>query len=175
MQRLGRSAHADHLRGCAGAATRPKRSARSANASASRSESNVIDIALLEHAVREDLERARPARDGGAAAAEGRHRQLSGGSGRSTRRDQQSGGRRRRARARCRSRASIYIERDDFMENPPQEVLPLVAGQRSPPAVRVLHQVHGRGQGPRHRRSDRASLPPTIRRRAAEMPRTAVR
>ena len=67
---------------------------------------NVIDVALLEHCVREDLNRTRAARDGGAPSAQGRHR-------RTTRRAESKSSTsstirrtRRPGRARCRSRAS---------------------------------------------------------------------
>ena len=33
----------------------------------------------------------------------------------------------------------LYIERDDFMEEPPRQVLPTGAGQRSPPTLRLFH------------------------------------
>ena len=67
---------------------------------------NVIDMALLEYSVREDLNRRVPARDGRAASVEGGHHQLSGGPGRRGRRHQQSRGSAARARARCSSHAS---------------------------------------------------------------------
>ena len=51
----------------------------------------------------------------------------------------------------------LYIERDDFMENAAEEVLPAVAGQRGAPALRVFHQVHGRRQGSGDRRDYRAA------------------
>ena len=51
----------------------------------------------------------------------------------------------------------LYIERDDFMENPPKKFFRLVARQRSAAAMRVLHQVHGRRQGSGHRRDYRAA------------------
>ena len=60
VTRLGRPAHADHLAACAGAATRPRRSATSASASASPRRTASIDIALLEHCVREDLNKRAP-------------------------------------------------------------------------------------------------------------------
>ena len=44
----------------------------------------------------------------------------------------------------------LYIERDDFMENAAEEVLPPVAGQRSAASLRVFHQVHGRGERSSH-------------------------
>ena len=42
---------------------------------------SIVDVGLLEHGLREDLNRRSPARDGGAAAAQARHRQLPGGRG----------------------------------------------------------------------------------------------
>ena len=51
----------------------------------------------------------------------------------------------------------LYIERDDFMENAAEEVLPAVAGQRGAAALRVFHQVHGRRQGSGNRRDHRAA------------------
>ena len=57
---LGRSADADASSACAAAATRPKRSATSASASAWPSARTSIDVALLEHAVREDLNKRAP-------------------------------------------------------------------------------------------------------------------
>ena len=50
---------------------------------------NVVDVALLEHCVREDLNTPRAARDGGAAAAGGGHRELSRRPGRRDGRRQQ--------------------------------------------------------------------------------------
>ena len=90
---------------CAAAATRPKRSATSASASASRRRRTWHGVALLEHCVREDLNRAGPARDGGAAAVESRDRELSRRAGRRARRGQQPARTPRWAIARCRSRA----------------------------------------------------------------------
>ena len=51
----------------------------------------------------------------------------------------------------------LWIERDDFMENPPSEVLPALAGQGSPPPLRLLHQVR-RGRQGRGRQRRRAAL-----------------
>ena len=41
----------------------------------------------------------------------------------------------------------LYIEQDDFREDPPKKFFRLVAGPRSPFARRLLHQVHARGEG----------------------------
>ena len=51
----------------------------------------------------------------------------------------------------------LFIEREDFMEDPPKEILPAVSRQGSPPAVRLFHQVHRRGEGSGHRRDHRAA------------------
>jgi glutaminyl-tRNA synthetase len=53
---------------------------------------NVVDIANLEHAIREDLNVRAPRGHGGAEPAEGRHRELSRGADRRGRRHQQPGG-----------------------------------------------------------------------------------
>ena len=89
---------------CAAAATRRRRSARSATASAWPSVKNIVDVALLEHAVREDLNLRAPRVMGVLRAAEGRDRELSRGPSRKSRRGQQSRGSVSRHRARCRSR-----------------------------------------------------------------------
>ena len=52
-----------------------------------------------------------------------------------------------RARARCRSREVLYIEQDDFREDPPKDYFRLSPGPRSAAALRLLHQVRGRGEG----------------------------
>ena len=41
----------------------------------------------------------------------------------------------------------LYIERDDFMENPPKKFFRLIARQRSAAALRVFRQVYRRGEG----------------------------
>ena len=41
----------------------------------------------------------------------------------------------------------LYIEQDDFREDPPKQYFRLVAGPRSPAALRVLHHLHQRGEG----------------------------
>ena len=62
--------------------------------------------AMLEHAVRDVLNRTAPRRFGGPRSAQGRHRELPRGPGRGDGRRQQPRGPVGRARARCRSRAS---------------------------------------------------------------------
>ena len=77
-RRLGRSAHADALPGCAGAACRRRRSANSSSASAWRKANSVVDVGMLEFCIREVLNTHGAAAHGGAAAAEGGDRELSG-------------------------------------------------------------------------------------------------
>ena len=51
----------------------------------------------------------------------------------------------------------LWIERDDFMENPPSKFYRLSPGQGSPPPLRLLHQVR-RGRQGRGRQRRRAPL-----------------
>ena len=68
----------------------------------------------------------------------------------------------------------LYIERDDFREDPPKKFFRLAPGTRSAPARRVLRHLHRRRQGRGRRRSSSCTAP-TIRRRAAATRRTAAR
>ncbi len=118
---------------------------------------NVVDIANLEHAIREDLNVRAPRVLACGETGEGR-------SSRIIRKAQfeeldvinnpedPSAGTRKVPFGRV-----LYIERDDFMENAAEEVLPPLAGQRSAASLRILHQVHGRGEGSRHGRDRRAA------------------
>ena len=67
--RLGRSAHADASPACGGAATRRRRSATFCERIGVAKRENVVDVALLEHAVREDLNQRAPRVMARAAAA----------------------------------------------------------------------------------------------------------
>ena len=51
----------------------------------------------------------------------------------------------------------LYIERDDFLEDPPKKFFRLAAGPGSAAALRVFHHLHGGDQGP-VRRGRRAPL-----------------
>ena len=51
----------------------------------------------------------------------------------------------------------LWIERDDFMEDPPPKFYRLAPGQGGPPPLRLLHQVRGGRQG-RGRQRRRAPL-----------------
>ena len=65
--------------GFAAAACRRRRSAISSSAIGVARADSLVDVAMLDHAIREVLNRTALAAHGGAAAAEGRHRELSGG------------------------------------------------------------------------------------------------
>ena len=51
----------------------------------------------------------------------------------------------------------LYVERDDFMENPPKKFFRLSPGARSAPALRLFHPLPRGDQG-RRRRGGRAAL-----------------
>ena len=91
--------------GCGGAATRPRRSAPSASASAWPRPTASSTWACSSTALREDLNRRCPRVMARAAAAQGGDRELPRGRGARARRAAAPGGSVARARARCRSRA----------------------------------------------------------------------
>ena len=98
---------------------------------------STIDMAVLENAVREDLNRRAPRVMAVLRPLQGGDRQLSGGPGRGARRGQQSRRRRRRARGKVPFSRELYIEQDDFREDPPKKYLPPGAGPRSAAALRA--------------------------------------
>ena len=105
---------------------------------------SVVDVGLLEHGLREDLEPALAARDGGAAAAQAGDRRTSP-RGRCASWMRRCTPRiRRRARARCRSRASLYVERDDFREDPPKDWFRLAPGREVRLRYACLVTLHAR-------------------------------
>ena len=66
----------------------------------------------------------------------------------------------------------LYIEQDDFREDPPKEFFRLAPGREVRLALRLLHQVRERGEG-RRRQRGRAALhlrPGDARRRRARRP-----
>ena len=67
----------------------------------------------------------------------------------------------------------LYIEQDDFREDPPKQYLPAVARPRGAAALRLLHHLPERRQGRAGERSRFTA--PTIRRRAAATRRTGAR
>ena len=60
----------------------------------------------------------------------------------------------------------LYIERDDFMEDPPKKFFRLAPGREGAAARRLLHHLHRRREGRAAARSSSCAAP-TIRRRAA--------
>ena len=153
--RMGRSADADDRRSAA-----PRLHAR------------VDPGLLLAHRRREEGERhrrraaraqrargsqpPRAARHDRAAAAEGRHHQLSRGQVEEVdvinNPEDPAAGTRKVPFSRV-----LYIEQDDFKEDPPKKFFRLCAGPRGPAALRLLHHLHRRGQG-RRRRGRRAAV-----------------
>ena len=130
---------------------------------------NVIDIALLEHTRARGPQPPRAARDGGAAAAEGRASRTIP-KARSRRSTSSTTRRTRRAGTRQVPFSRVlYIERDDFMEDPPKKFFRLSPGTRGAAALRVHHHVHRRGQGrqPANRRAALHLRPGDARRRRA--------
>ena len=127
--RLGRSAHADASPACAAAATRRRRSATSASASASPSARTSIDVALLEHAVREDLNTRAPRVMGVLRPLKVVIENYPEGAGRGARRGQQPGGCRRPGTRKVPFSRVLYIERDDFREDPPKKFFRLAPGR----------------------------------------------
>ena len=157
-QRLGRSAHADDRRHAPPRLHAGSRSARSAIAIGVAKRENVVDVALLEHAVREDLNQRAPRVMGVLRPLRVVIENYPEGQVGRGRRRQQSRRIRRPARARCRSRAMLYIEQRRLPGGSAEEVLPAGAGPRSAAALRLLHHLHRRREGPGDRRDRRAAL-----------------
>ena len=104
------------------------------------------------------------------APAQARDRELPRGAGRGGGGRQQPGGSLGRdAQGALRARALDRTRR--LHGGPAEQVLPPRPGPRGASALRLLRDLHRRGQG-RERRDRRAPLRPTIRRRAAATPRT---
>ena len=124
------------------------------------------DVALLEHCLREDLNRRaarvmavlRPLRVVIENYPEGQVEELEAVNNP----EDASMGTRRIPFSRV-----IYIERDDFREDPPKKYFRLSLGRGGAPALRLLHPVHGHEEGPAHGRGGGAALPPTTPPRAA--------
>ena len=114
---------------------------------------NLIELATLEHAVREDLNKRAPAPHGGAPPAEAGGRELSGRPGRGVRGGQQPGGPGgRHPQGHLQPRPLHRAGR--LPRSAAAEIFPHVTRRRSPPARRVHREVHRRGTrwgGQRHR------------------------
>ena len=117
---------------------------------------NVIDMAQLEHSVREDLNRRAPRVMAVLRPLKVVLDELPGRAGRGGRRHQQPRGPvGRHAQGAVLARAVHRAGR--FRGGSAEEVLPPVAGHGSAPALRVFHQVRGGRQG-RRRRDRRAAV-----------------
>ena len=118
-------------------------------------------------------QQAGPARDGRAAAAEGRHRELPGRAGRGARRGQQPGGRVGRD-AEGAVLAGAVHRAGRLPRGPAEELLPPRARPRGAAALRVLRHVHRRREG-RGRATWSSCAAPTTPPRAAATRPTAAR
>ena len=166
---LGRSAHADHLpdlrrRGYTPSAIR----ANSAKMLGVGKVKGVVALHKLEYHIRQDLNKTAQSCHGGAESSEGRYRKLSrtnlveaiGG-------DKQPGRRFAPELVRVPFSKVLYIEREDFMEDPPRKFFRLAPGREVRlryayfiTCTDVIKDEHG----------DRSSscAAPTIRRHVAE-------
>ena len=158
VERLGRPAHADHRRACAGAATRRKRSSSSAERAGVSKADGWTDYAQPGAGA---ARRPRPqgaARDGGARPGAARahelgreligdeaHREPCSGTGRI--RSTPSS-----ARAGFMLGAELWIERDDFAETPPKGFFRLYPGNRVRLKYGVVVECTGCDEGCRRRR-----------------------
>ena len=178
-RRLGRPAHADARRPAPARLHRPRRSATSPSASASPSATAWSTSPCSSTAcARTSTDRA-PRVMAVLRPAQGRDRELP--RGRRSRSSTRSTTPRTRPPARRKVPFSrvLYIERDDFREDPPQEVLPPRARPRGAAALRLLHHAaqevvkDARGRGrraalhlrPGHARRRRPGRPQGARRR----------
>ena len=134
----------------------------------------IIDMSWLEDAVREDLNKRAPRVHGRAAAAEGGDRQLPRGPGRGAGGGQQPGGPGRRHAQGAVLRV-LYIEQDDFREDPPKDFFRLAPGREVRLRYAYFIKCDERGEGREDRRGRSSCTAPTTRRRAAATPRTAAR
>ena len=90
---------------------------------------NMVDVALLEHAVREDLNRRAPRVMARARAAAGRDRELSRRARSKSSRSRTTPRTLPPARRRVPFSRELYIERDDFREEPPKKFFRLAPGR----------------------------------------------
>ena len=119
---------------------------------------SVVDIALLEHCLRDDLNRRAPRVMAVLRPLKVVIDNYPGGPGRGAGGDQQSRRRRAWARGKVPFSRELYIEQDDFREEPPKKYLPPGARPGSAAALRLFRQLHGRGQRSEDRRGGRIAL-----------------
>ena len=147
-ERLGRPAHADASPGCAAAASPPRRSAASASMVGVAKTESRVDIGKLEYAIRDDLNQKAPRVLCVLEAAAGGAHQLPGGARRRSWRRPTS----RTTSPREGSRPlpfsrELYIDRDDFAEDPPKGFYRLVARRGGAAALRLHHPLRRGGEG----------------------------
>ena len=90
---------------------------------------SVVEVEMLEHAVRNVLNRNAPAPFRRPRPAQGRHRELPGGPGRGDGRPQQPRGPESAGTRKVPFTRELWIERDDFMEDPPKKFFRLAPGR----------------------------------------------
>ena len=111
---------------------------------------SVVDIAMLEHAVREVLNRTALRRMAVLQAAQGHHRELSGGTDRRARRGQQSGGPDGRNAEGALRPGNLHRARR-LHGRPAEEILPPRARARGQAALRILRHLPRSGEERRRR------------------------
>ena len=149
---LGRSADADARRAAPARVHARGDPQRSASAIGVSTRDSVVDVSLLEHALREDLNARSPRVMAVLRPLKVVLENYPGGRGRRARRPVRPREARRAVAQGALSR-ELYIERDDFVEVPPKKWFRLAPGQRGAPPVRVPHHVQGGGEGRRRARS----------------------
>ena len=112
------------------------------------------------------------AADGGARPAQGRHHELPRRPGRGRSTSSTTPRTRRPARARSPFSRELWIERDDFMEDPPKKFFRLAPGREVRLRVGLLRHLPGgrEGRGGRGRRAALHLRPRDARRRRARRP-----
>ena len=136
---------------------------------------NVVDVALLEHAVREDLNLRAPRVMGVLRPLARRDRELSRRPGRKKSTSSTIRRIRRPARGRCRSRACSTSSSDDFREDPPKKFFRLAPGREVRLRCAYFVTCTQRREGPGDRRDHSSCAARTIRPRAAATRQTAGR
>ena len=118
---------------------------------------NLIDVALLEHAVREDLNKRAPRVMGVLrplrVVIENYPENETEYVGVVNNPEDAEAGTRQVPFSRV-----LYLEQDDFREDPPKKFFRLAPGREVRLRCALLHHLHRRRQGPGHRRSHRAAL-----------------
>ena len=145
--RLGRPAHAHPLRPAgAGAIPPPPIRDFMSRIGVAKTDS-LVDVQLLEHCIREELNKSADRAMAVLHPAEARRRELAGGQGRGARGGEQPRGSRAAATRKIPFSKVLYIERDDFAENPPPKYFRLFPGNMVQAPLRLYRHLHGLLQG----------------------------